>query len=121
MERTWSVVTMRFRMDIGVGQYDVFKADYNKRNDGYLIYNKIQPLLKFYFNFVPSDNELFATSLRMFDSVMKLDFWLKVFELEPSHLVRFQFSQISSPFYRKRKPWEHEGSSMVGFNYRYGF
>ncbi|MBU0561274.1 MAG: hypothetical protein KJ799_16850 [Bacteroidetes bacterium] len=113
--------TLRFRLDVGAGRFDVIKATYGANIKRSLVYNSIHPLLKFYMNFVPEKNELFSASVRLFDSVIRLDFWLKILEFAPSHVVRFEFSQISSPLYRKLKPWENDGSSMVGFNYRFGF
>lgn len=114
-------LTLRFRMDIGAGGYDVVKAVYYNGVKRDLVFNKIQPVITFNMNFVPKSKELFAASLRYFDSIMKIDFWLTLLNIEPYHNVRFEASFFTSPFYRSVRPWENEGSTMVSLRYRYGF
>ena len=112
---------LRLRMDVGVGRYNVVRGLYYKGTSRDLVFNKIQPLIQLYINFVPKDSELFAASIRWFDSIIKLDFWLKLLDFGPEHVVRFEASHMSAPLYRSFKPWENDGSTMVGLKYRYGF
>lgn len=117
--------TFRLRLDIGFGGYDVVKAVYHQGVSSKQVFGKIQPLINFAFNFVPKvkskDSELFASNLRVFDSVLKVDFWLKLLELSGGHKFRFEIGYISSPFFRSNYEWENSSSTMVGVRYRYGF
>ncbi len=115
-------MTVRFRMDVGVGNYDVVKANYYRGISKKLVYNQIQPVISTYITFVPKGNEFFGSKFRIFDNVLGIDFWMKVFEMAPSHLFRFETSFLSPPMFRSLHPWESEGgSTMVQVRYRYGF
>ncbi|GJQ63811.1 MAG: hypothetical protein SCALA702_28640 [Melioribacteraceae bacterium] len=117
---------LRFRMDFGLGTYNVVKATYYKGSvSSNEVYNKWQPIINFNLAFVPKqkriDNEIFGANLRIFDSVLKADFWLKLLELEGGHKFRFVTGIIFSPLYRSTHEWENSGSTMFGVRYRYGF
>ncbi len=117
--------TLRFKMDIGATGHDIIKATYYNGIQTSLIQNDITPLLALSLNFVPSylgnDTELFGLNLRLSDSIMRMKFWFKVFELSSGHLFRLETAFISNPYYRPLREWENEGSGMVGIRYRYGF
>lgn len=113
--------TLRFRIDTGIGQFNVIRATYGNPGTSNLVYNQIQPFVKLYMNFVPrKDNELFHTNIRVFDSVLKFNFWLKLFEIDP-HLFRLEASYMSEPLFRDLRTWEVESSSYVGIKYKLGF
>lgn len=115
-------MTVRFRMDVGIGNYDVYKINYYRGMNQKLVYNQIQPVISTYVTFVPKGNEFFGSKFRIFDNVLGIEFWMKVFELAPSHLFRFETTYISPPLFRSVHPWETgEGSSLVQVRYRYGF
>lgn len=117
---------LRFRMDFGLGTHNVIKATYyNGEVTRKEVYNKWQPIINFNFKFVPQekkvDNEIFGANLRIYDSVLKTDFWLKLLELDGGHKFRFVTGIIFSPLYRSTYEWENSGSTMFGVRYRYGF
>lgn len=112
---------LRFRMDVGLGRYDISKAVYYKGTQTNLVFNRFQPYLKLYLNFVPKGNELFSANIRLFDSVLKFDFWLQLLKLKPAHTFRFYASYIGAPLYRRTHEWENAKSTMIGIIYRFGF
>ncbi|RMD48977.1 MAG: hypothetical protein D6830_05800 [Ignavibacteria bacterium] len=112
---------LRMRIDVGLGRYDVSKAVYYKGTHTSLVFNRFQPYIKLYMNFVPKGNELFAAKIRLFDSVLKFDFWLQLLKLAPAHAFRFYASYIASPLFRKTHEWENQKSTMIGIIYRFGF
>lgn len=112
---------LRFRMDVGIGRYDVAKAVYHKGTHTSLVFNRFQPYIKLYMNFVPKGNELFSANISLFDSVLKFDFWLQLLKLKPAHTFRFYASYIGSPLFRRTHEWENAKSTMLGIIYRFGF
>lgn len=115
-------LTMRFRMDVGLGNYDVYQAKYYQGVSRKLVYNQIQPMLKLHINFSPKNNDFFGTSFKIYDNHLWFDFWIKLFELDETQNFRFESSYISSPIFRGTKPWEIDGAtSIVQVRYRYGF
>lgn len=115
-------LTMRFRMDVGIGNYDVYEAKYYQGVSRKLVYNQIQPMLKIHLNFSPKNNDFFGTSFKLFDNHLWFDFWIKLFELDETQNFRFESQYISAPMFRGTKPWEMDGAtSIVQVRYRYGF
>lgn len=115
-------LTMRFRMDVGVGNYDVYEAKYYQGVSRKLVYNQIQPMLKLHLNFSPKNVEFFGTSFKLFDNHLWFDFWIKLFDLDETQNFRFESQYISAPMFRGTKPWEMDGAtSIVQVRYRYGF
>ncbi len=114
-------LTLRFRADIGIGRYNVVKAVYHNGIQTSTAYNQIQPVVKFFLNFVPKGNELFSAKFKWFDNIISLGFWLKFIEIKPYSSIRFEIDYISKPIYRAQRPWENNGSTMVGLRYRFGF
>lgn len=115
-------MNLRFKMDLGAGQYDVTRAAYTPVFSTAQIYNQVQPMMAFYFNFVPEGNELFGSQFRFFDSRLTLSFWMKILEFAPDHLFRFETKYITTPFFRNNHPWEVDNSSsIIQIKYRYGF
>ena len=112
---------LRMRFDFGIGRYNVSKATYYKGVQTELVYNQFQPYFKLYVNFVPKGNQLFSAAFRLYDSILKFDFWLQLLKLKPNHVVRFTASYIAEPLFRKTRPWENAKSTMIGLNYRFGF
>ncbi len=112
---------LRMRMDVGIARYDVSKAVYYKGTNSSLVFNRFQPYIKLYMNFVPKGNELFSANIRLFDSVLKFDFWLQLLKLKPAHTFRFYASYIAEPLFRRTYEWENPKSTMIGVIYRYGF
>lgn len=113
---------LRFRMDVGAGSYNVVEAFYE---NGTLInsksaYNSIQPVINLYITFVPNDVELFGTHFKVFDSVLRAGFWLKILQFD-EHIFRLETEQIFKPMFRHRNPWETESATMMQIRYRYGF
>ena len=113
-------LNMRFKIDIGMGAYDVYKVIYHKGVRDYPVHYKISPVLNFYFTFVPQKKELFGMKLRYFDSMLRGKFWLKIFELDKLHTFRFQVEYISKPMFRQLNEWENTGAA-VQLVYRLGF
>jgi len=112
----------RFKLDIGLGAYDVVKAiNYNNSLTTKNSYYQIQPYLGFNFTFVPNKIELFSLQARYFDNVIKGNIWLKILEFSKIHTIRFQVNFISSPFFRNQFEWENDGGTSVQLNYRLGF
>lgn len=115
-------MTVRFRMDVGVGNYNVYKVNYYKEMSQRLLYNQMQPVISTYVTFVPKGNEFFGSKFRIFDGVLGVEFWMKIFELPPSHIFRLETTYLSPPMFRSVHPWETgEGSTLVQLRYRYGF
>ena len=112
---------LRMRFDFGVGRFNVNKAIYYKGLTTQVVYNQFQPYLKLFINFVPKGNQLFAANVRLYDSVLKFDFWLQLLKLKPNHVVRFTATYITEPLFRKVREWENDKSTMIGLNYRFGF
>ncbi len=113
---------LRMRCDVGIGRFNVSKATYSGRSiSTQLVYNQFQPYFKLFINFAPKGNQLFAANVRLYDSVLKFDFWLQLLKLKPNHVVRFLATYITEPLFRKTREWENSKSTMIGLNYRYGF
>ena len=112
---------LRFRLDVGFGRHNIIEAVYHKNyTERILAFNKINPLLELYLTFVPGGNDLTGTSIRYYDSIMKINFWLQLVKIS-EHEFRITVLHISQPFFRGVRPWENNSSTLFGINYRYGF
>lgn len=113
----------RFRIDVGAGYYDVYRADYNSA--GRVIKEtkfdiKFQPTISFYYDFVPTFGPLFGTKIKVFDSVINTNLWLKLFQFSEKNSVRLEVNYISQPFTRKMHEWEKGSGLMFQLRYRLG-
>ncbi len=114
---------IRYKMDIGVGGFDVIEADYSapvvarkKMKD------VIQPVVGFAVNFVPNDIEFLGLDARFFDSHLTAKIWLKLLELEGGHNFRVEMTNVSAAMFREPEVWESKSSqSFIQLRYRYGF
>lgn len=118
--------TVRMKADVGVGHYDMRKAYYNKgasaQKANESVKNLVSPVVAFSLTFVPDGvNELFGGKVRIFDSSVKAESWLKLLEFPGGHTIRFAATVVSGPLGRSRDDWESEGGAMVQLRYRYGF
>ena len=112
----------RFKMDVGMGGFNIVKATYGANPAEEQVYSAFQPMIRLEGTFVPSkNNELFGAKLRFFDSMFKTGFWFKVYTLNDVHTFRLESSFILAPLFRGRRAWEPESASMVQVRYRYGF
>lgn len=115
--------SLRYKLELGIGKYDVVQA-YNHKGNLYtkMLFNQLQPYFSLTFIFIPEDDELFSGSIKMFDSQFNLGFWLKLFEIKPDHLMRLETSFITAPLFRSPRGWESEnGRSIIQLRYRFGF
>ncbi len=113
----------RFRIDVGAGYYDVYKAEYN--STGKIVNEtkydiKFQPIVNLYYDFVPSFGPLFGTKIRIFDSVLNTNVWLKLFQFSDKNSVRLEVNYISQPFTRKMYEWEKGSGLIFQLRYRLG-
>jgi len=117
---TSQVKNVRLRFDVGIGRHNIIKAVYHNGTSYKLLRYKFQPYLKFYLVFAPQNTTFFSSGLSFYDSILKLNFWLQIYNKFP-HNFRFGVTYISAPIFRNLRPWENDGSTMVGIIYRYGF
>ncbi len=116
----------RFRMDVGAGYYDVWKAIYKttavKPRQTILIQDKFIPMVSMYFYLSPQNNDIFGAKIRFFDSQLMMSAWLKLLDFSEDHSIRFETQYLTAPFFRNPEPWE-TGARGVYFQlrYRYGY
>lgn len=118
-------LSSRFRIDVGVGYYDMLKAYYpgtrTTAAKTEVVDNTISPVVTLYYTFAPEQNDIFGLKARVFDSVIKGDAWLKLLELDGGHTFRFAATVFSDPIGRTIREWENQGSVFFQIRYRYGF
>lgn len=118
-------MSSRFRVDVGVGYYDMLKAYYpgNRTTAAKteVVENKISPVVTLHYTFAPDQNDIFGVKVRVFDAVVKAEGWLKLLELEGGHTFRFSGTVFSDPLGRTIREWENPGSVFFQIRYRYGF
>ncbi len=110
----------RYRIDVGFGGFNADKVIYTKRGTEVLGKNYIKPVINYYFTFAPKKKELFGMKLRLFDSVIRAQFWLKFLEINKIHSFRFETEYISEPFFRSAREWENGNSAIFQIVYRLG-
>lgn len=116
-------LTNRFRIDLGAGFYDIWKAQYDQNMtliNGEQVQHKFFPVVSLYYNFVPDNNPLFGGKLKFFDSQVNLSGWMKIVEFSKTSSLRLEGQYIFSPFARILRPWETEKEYMFQLRYRYG-
>ena len=118
-------LSSRFRIDVGLGYYDMLKAYYpgNRTTAAKheIVDNTISPVVTLYYTFAPEQNDIFGIKARVFDSVVKGEAWLKLLELDGGHTFRFASTVFSDPVGRAIREWENQGSVFFQIRYRYGF
>jgi hypothetical protein len=113
--------TVRFRMDIGAGNYNVYKATYTTSASKELVYNKIKPFVALAVNFAPQNVEFLGIGTKFADNVLSMNFWLKLLEISGQHTIRIETTYYTSPMFRSPYAWETpNGNSIVQLRYRYG-
>lgn len=114
--------TLRYRMDAGMGNYNIVEGTYYKSGvtEAKQIYNKIKPVIAFYITFAPQNTDFLGMSFRMYDEKLTLGLWLKIAEFGPDEIFRLETKFITAPFFRTPYPWESlNSSSLVQLRYRY--
>lgn len=117
-------MTSQFRFDFGVSTFDIWKASYNSSNE--VIYSDeesktfISPVFGLYYTFAPSNNPLLGANLRVYDTRVSINGWIKIFEFSSQNSLRFEASTITEPLTRSLRTWESEGGVYFQFRYRYG-
>ncbi|MCA0389913.1 MAG: hypothetical protein LCH52_15605 [Bacteroidetes bacterium] len=118
-------LSSRFRIDVGLGYFDMLKAYYpggrTTATKTEVVDNLISPVVTLHYTFAPEQNDIFGVKLRVFDSVVKAEGWLKLLELDGGHVFRFAGTVFSNPIGRTIREWENEGSVFFQIRYRYGF
>lgn len=121
---TSDLATSRFRIDLGFGYYDIYKAFTNDSSGALTstesIKAKFYPDFKLYYNFVPDNSPVLGAMVRFFDGQASVNGWLKIVEFSQGHSIRLEAKFISSPLTRSRDEWETRGGSMYQLRYRYG-
>jgi len=113
-------LTVRFRMDIGFGNFNVMKKNYSTNNLAQ-VHNTTQPKVKFYINFSPQKKDYFGMYTGLFDNELTLGGWVGIPEIFPSQTFRVEINYITTPFFRSIRDWENEeGSFYIQLRYRYG-
>ncbi len=113
-----------FKMDVGIGYHDIRCVEYGS---GYairssrLVYDKMQPYVKFYYTFAPSNVPLFNVNVKVYDSQATIGGWFRIFQTKDAvHNVRFDFQYITAPIGRELRDWEVNGGLALNLRYRYG-
>lgn len=115
--------SVRFKMEIGMGGYEVVKGDYSTPVTQRMhVKDVFSPVIGLSLNVVPNNIEFAGFDSKFFDSHLNLKFWMKLFEFSNEHLFRFELFYITAPFFREPEIWEQKsGQSMIQLRYRYGF
>jgi hypothetical protein len=109
-------------MEAGVGNYNVYRADYlTTGTQKTLVYNKVKPFIGLQINFAPQSVDFVGTGFRFYDNVIMFNFWLRLLELNASHIFRLETFYATAPILRSPYPWETAGgNSLVQIRYRFG-
>ncbi|MBI2417877.1 MAG: hypothetical protein HYV28_08240 [Ignavibacteriales bacterium] len=123
---TSETMISRFRLDVGLGYYDIYEAIYANAtakapSTKKLVQDKFFPSLTLHFNFAPGNVDIYHGEIRFFDGQARVTGWLKLMELEDGHVFRFGGTLISPPVGRPVRNWEAKGGALVQIRYRYGF
>lgn len=116
-------MTSRFKLDIGIGGFDIQRASYDLDNnfiDSYSSSSFITPAATLHYNFVPNGNPFLGFSARMFHWRITALAWIKLFEFAEDSMLRFESIVLTQPISRDLNPWENEGGLMFQLRYRYG-
>ncbi len=114
---------VRYNIDLGVGNYDVYRADYQTSiPTSELVYNKIKPFVAFNINFVPLGIDFLGILTKFSDNVLNFNLWIRLLEFDNINTIRLETTYYSAPMFRNPYPWETQnGNSIVQVRYRYGF
>jgi len=116
-------MTSRFRIDVGIGGFDIQQALYDLNNNflgsaGSSSY--IAPIVQLHYNFVPAKSPFLGGSLRVFHWRITAYAWIKLFEFSEESILRFETIVLTQPLSRDLGPWESDGGMMFQLRYRYG-
>jgi hypothetical protein len=113
--------TMKLRLDIGLGSYDIHKVTYQagdvQQED--VLFDDMYPVVALYFNLAMQEEDILGVHGKFFDSRLKTGVWLKLLQFD-EHQFRIMADFITSPFWRSLHEWESEGGSIFQIRYRYG-
>jgi hypothetical protein len=114
---------IRYKMDLGIGGFDVIEADYSAPvTTRRKMKDIIQPMVSFAINFVPNDIEFLGTEFRFFDNHLTSKIWIKLLEFGGEHNIRVEMTNISSSMFREPEALESKSSqTFMQLRYRYGF
>lgn len=115
----------RFRMDVGAGSFDVYRAYYDDQNNFLRsedVRDPILPIISFHYNFVPDENPLVGAKAKFFDSQFNVSAWFRIAEIpEDISSLRLEAIFISRPIARPLYEWEENSNGiMFQLKYRYG-
>ena len=116
-------MTSRFRMDIGVGGFDIQRAAYDSNNNFVQSFSSssyIAPVVQLHYNFVPGNSPFLGGSLKLFHWRITAFAWVKLFEFSEESILRFETIILTDPISRDLAAWESDGGVMFQLRYRYG-
>ncbi len=116
-------MTSRFKLDIGIGGFDIQRANYDSSENllGTSSSSSIlTPTVQLYYNFVPANSPFLGGSLKLFHWRITAFAWVKLFEFAPDNVLRFETTVLTGPLSRDLNPWENNGGVMFQLRYRYG-
>ena len=116
-------MTSRFRIDVGIGGFDIQRATYDLNNN--LLgsagsSSTITPLVQLHYNFVPANSPFLGGSIKVFHWRINAFAWIKLFEFAEDSILRFETIVLTQPISRELNPWESDGGVMFQLRYRYG-
>jgi len=116
-------MTSRFRIDVGLGGFDIQQAAYDL-NSNFLestgSSSYLTPLVQLHYNFVPAKSPFLGGSLKVFHWRITAFAWIKLFEFAEDSILRFETIVLTQPISRELNPWENDGGVMFQLRYRYG-
>jgi len=113
------------RLDLGVGTYNVARADYDSagkvaQSAGVIKSSRIQPYVAAEYVHASQVKTGFGGKVVYFDNRVSLTLWLSLFKIG-YHELRLEGTHIVGPFGRGRFEWETAGGTLMQFRYRLGF
>ncbi len=116
-------MTSRFRMDIGLGGFNIQRASYD--NNGALLTTGssssfFTPMVQLYYSFVPSNSPFLGANVKLFHWRITALAWVKLFEFAPDNVLRFETIVLTGALSRDLDVWESDGGVMFQLRYRYG-
>jgi len=108
----------RFKLDVGLGYHDVVKRA-NFVNIDQLVYDKLSPILNFYYTFFQSENPFFGINLNYYNSRIKGNLWFSILRFG-LHEIRVESFYLTEPIMRDIFEWESRSSLFYSFKWRMG-
>jgi len=113
----------QFRLDLGLGGYDIWRLSYDSSNavnckTKEISLEGLKPVFALEYTHA-SSNAKFGAKVRFFDNRIALTTWIKVLSVR-DHQLRVERMSVSEPKWRSHKEWETEGGSLLQLRYRYG-